>query len=159
MTVDGPRGRLRIYDTHLNWRFDQSDVRQEQVRFVAGFIAEGRKRDDEPRYPPILAGDLNAAPDSDEIRMLTGRTAVAAPRLVFHDAWEVAGDGSPGCTWTNANEWAREDLEPDRRIDYVLVGWPGWGGAGHVVDCRLVGHPVDGLSPSDHLGVVAELRY
>ena len=25
-------------------------------------------------YPPILSGDMNAAPDSDEIRMLTGRT-------------------------------------------------------------------------------------
>ena len=41
-SVDGPRGRLAIYTTHLNWRFDQSDVRQEQVRYVARFIAESR---------------------------------------------------------------------------------------------------------------------
>jgi endonuclease/exonuclease/phosphatase family metal-dependent hydrolase len=153
--VDGPRGRLVIYTTHLNWRFDQSDVRQEQVRFVARLITEMR----EEGFPPILTGDFNAAPDSDEIRMLTGRMTLAVPGLVFHDAWEVAGDGGAGFTWTNANPWARQDLEPDRRIDYVFVGWPKKGGAGHVTSCRLIGQAIDGVFPSDHLGVMAELRY
>jgi endonuclease/exonuclease/phosphatase family metal-dependent hydrolase len=153
--VDGPRGRLAIYNTHLNWRFDQSVVRQEQVRFVARFIAESR----EVGCPPILTGDFNAVPDSDEIRMLTGRTALAVPGLVFHDAWEAAGDGGAGFTWTNANPWARQDLEPDRRIDYVFAGWPRKGGAGHVTSCRLIGEAIDGIFPSDHYGVLAELRY
>jgi len=153
--VDGPHGRLGIYTTHLNWRFDQSDVRQEQVRAVARFVAEFAHDE----YPPILTGDLNAAPDSDEVRMLTGRAPVPVPGLVFHDAWEAAGDGGPGFTWTNENRWARRDLEPDRRIDYVLVGWPQRGGAGHVTSCRLVGGPANGIDPSDHLGVLAELRY
>jgi endonuclease/exonuclease/phosphatase family metal-dependent hydrolase len=153
--VDGPRGRLAIYTTHLNWRFDQSDVRQEQVRFVARLITETR----EEGFPPILTGDFNAAPDSDEIRMLTGRTTLAVPGLVFHDAWEAAGDGGAGFTWTNANPWARQDLEPDRRIDYVFVGWPKKGGAGHVTSCRVIGQAIDGVFPSDHLGVLAELRY
>jgi endonuclease/exonuclease/phosphatase family metal-dependent hydrolase len=154
-SVDGPRGRLAIYTTHLNWRFDQSDVRQEQVRYVARFIAESR----EAGCPPILTGDFNAAPDSDEVRMLTGRMALAIPGLVFHDAWEAAGGGATGFTWTNANPWARQDLEPDRRIDYVFAGWPGKGGAGHVTACRLIGQAIDGMFPSDHLGVLAELRY
>jgi len=153
--VDGPRGRFAVYTTHLNWRFDQSDVRQDQVRFVARFVADTR----EDGYPPIVTGDFNAVPDSDEIRMLTGRTTVVVPGLVFHDAWEAAGDGGAGLTWTNANPWARQDLEPDRRIDYVFVGWPERGGAGHLTSCRLVGQPVDGVFPSDHLGVLAELRY
>src|SRR5262249_30311957 len=153
--VDGPGGRLGVYTTHLNWRFDQSEVRQAQVRAIAQFIDEHAHDD----CPPILAGDLNAVPDSEEMRMLTGRTAVPVPRLVFHDAWEVAGDGGPGFTWTNDNRWARLDLEPDRRIDYVLVGWPKRGGVGHVTSCRLVGKPVNGTDPSDHLGVRAGLRY
>jgi endonuclease/exonuclease/phosphatase family metal-dependent hydrolase len=153
--VDGPRGRLVVYTTHLNWRFDQSVVRQEQVRFVARFIAESR----EDGCPPILTGDFNAVPDSDEIRMLTGRMALAVPGLVFHDAWEAAGDGGAGFTWTNANPWARQDLEPDRRIDYVFTGWPKKGGAGHVTSCRLIGAAIDGNFPSDHYGVLAELRY
>jgi endonuclease/exonuclease/phosphatase family metal-dependent hydrolase len=153
--VDGPRGPLDIYSTHLNWKFEQSDVRQEQVRAVARFVADATQ----DAFPPILAGDFNAAPDADEIRMLTGRTAVAVAGLAFHDAWEVAGGGGAGYTWTNANPWAQQDLEPDRRIDYVFVGQPRQGGAGHVLSCRLVGQPVDGLHPSDHLGVLAELRY
>ena len=33
--VEGPRGSLEIFTTHLNWRFDQSDVRQEQVRTLS----------------------------------------------------------------------------------------------------------------------------
>ena len=153
--VDGPRGSLEIFTTHLNWRFDQSDVRQEQARTLARFVSESERR----VVPPIVTGDFNAVPDSEEIRMLTGRAVVAVPRLVFHDAWEAAGNVEPGFTWSNANPYARLDLEPDRRIDYVFVGWPRRGGAGHVLSCRTIGGPVDGVYPSDHLGVMAELRY
>lgn len=114
--------------------------------------------------PPILGGDFNADPESDEIRMLTGRASTPVPKLVFHDAWEVAGQASTssdtGATWANANPYARLDLEPDRRIDYVLVGWPKAGGAGHVTRCTVEGlEPVDGVVPSDHLAVLAEVRY
>src|SRR5215213_654791 len=154
--VDGPRGPLQVFSTHLNWRFDHSAVRQQQVRAIAEVVAGARPR----TYPPVLCGDFNAVPDSDEIRMLTGRAAGPVEGLVFHDAWEAAGDGGPGHTWSNANPYAVLDLEPDRRIDYVLVGWPKAGGAGHVTSCEVVGtSPVDGVVPSDHYGVLAELRY
>jgi endonuclease/exonuclease/phosphatase family metal-dependent hydrolase len=154
--IDGPRGPLQVFTTHLNWRFDHSHVRQAQVRRIAEFITQSPGR----TYPPILCGDLNAPPDADEIRMLTGRTTLAAPGLVFHDAWEVAGDGSPGFTWDNANPFVARDLEPDRRIDYVLAGWPKAGGAGHVVAARVAGTAmVDGVHPSDHAAIVADLRY
>lgn len=154
--VDGPRGPLQIFCTHLNWRFDHSHVRQGQVRAICDFVAGITPRS----YPPILCGDLNAAPDSDEIRMLTGRAAVPSPKLVFHDAWEMAGDGGPGLTWSNDNPYAALDLEPARRIDYVLTGWPKQGGAGHVLRTRVEGvWAVDGIDPSDHYAVLAELRY
>ena len=52
------------------------------------------------------------------------------------------------------------ECEPDRRIDYILVGWPEARGAGHIVDCRIAGNePVGGVWPSDHHAVLAELRY
>jgi endonuclease/exonuclease/phosphatase family metal-dependent hydrolase len=153
--IDGPRGSLQAWCTHLNWRFDHSAVRQEQVRFLAAKVADRRPRS----FPPIVCGDLNAAPDSDEIRMLTGRADIGVPKTVFHDAWEVAGDG-PGMTWSNDNPYAALDLEPARRIDYVLTGWPRAGGAGHVVSAALVGvDAVDGVVPSDHYGVVVDVRY
>jgi endonuclease/exonuclease/phosphatase family metal-dependent hydrolase len=154
--IDGPRGPVQLFTTHLNWRFDESHVRQDQVRAIAEFIAAAPPRS----YPAILCGDFNADPGSDEIRMLTGLAASPVDKMVFHDAWLVAGDGSAGATWSNENPYARLDLEPDRRIDYILAGWPKAGGAGHVVECRLEGRdPVDGVHPSDHLAVVAELRY
>ena len=154
--VDGPRGPFQVFSTHLNWRFDHSAVRQQQVRTITEAVAAARPR----TYPPVLCGDFNAVPDSDEVRMLTGRAAVPVDGLVFHDAWEAAGDGGPGFTWSNANPYAALDLEPDRRIDYVFVGWPKPGGAGHVTACRVIGaEAVDGVAPSDHYGVLAELRY
>jgi endonuclease/exonuclease/phosphatase family metal-dependent hydrolase len=154
--VDTPDGPVQLYSTHLNWRFDESHVRQEQVRAICRFVAAAPPRS----FPPVLCGDFNAAPDSDEIRMLTGRAAVPVPKLVFHDAWEVAGaPGDPGFTWSNEDPFARLDLEPDRRIDYVLVGWPKAGGRGHVRSCEVVGtEPVGGIVPSDHHGVLATLR-
>jgi endonuclease/exonuclease/phosphatase family metal-dependent hydrolase len=150
-----PHGDVQVFCTHLNWRFDESHVRQEQVRAICRFVDGSPPRS----YPPILCGDFNAAPESDEIRMLTGRTALPVERLVFHDAWEVAGDGGPGFTWSNANPFAVLDLEPSRRIDYVLVGWPKAGGRGQVTSCAVVGtEPVGGTVPSDHYGVLATLR-
>lgn len=45
----------------------------------------------------------------------------------------------------------------DQRIDHVFFR-PGRRGMQVAVDCvTLVGHPVDGLYPSDHLGVVCDL--
>ena len=154
--VATPGGEVQVFTTHLNWRFDESHIRQDQVRAICGFVAASPDR----TYPPVLCGDFNAVPDSDEVRMLTGRMAVPAARLVFHDAWEVAGDpGDRGITWSNANPYACLDLEPDRRIDYVFVGWPKDGGRGHVASCEVVGRDeVDGVVPSDHYGVLATLR-
>jgi len=95
--IDGPRGPIQLFVAMLDFPLDGSATRQGQVRQVAGFITEVTRR----RHATVLCGDFNAGPDSDEIRMLTGRTGTAAPGLVFYDAWEVAGDGTAGITWSN----------------------------------------------------------
>ncbi|TDD33141.1 endonuclease/exonuclease/phosphatase family protein, partial [Nonomuraea terrae] len=116
----GPRGPLQVFSVIIgSFRLDESEVRQAQVRALTAFVAETASR----RHPALVCGDFNAPPDSDEIRMLTGRSAPPTPGLVFYDAWEVAGDGGPGHTWSNANPWARPGLYPDRRFDYVLSAW------------------------------------
>ena len=56
-------------------------------------------------FPHLLCGDFNAVPTSDEIRMMTGETAVPVAGRVFYDAWAMAGDGGPGHSWDNANSW------------------------------------------------------
>ncbi|HEV3226929.1 MAG TPA: endonuclease/exonuclease/phosphatase family protein [Acidimicrobiales bacterium] len=157
--ITGPRGQFQFFSTHLNWRFDQSHVRQEQVRTLARFIDEGPER----TYPPVLCGDFNAPPDAYEIWMLTGRTTVPVPKLVFHDAWEAAGEraGSfDGMTWSNSNPFAAQAFEPNRRIDYVFAGWPKEDGLGQILKASVAGKdPVDGVLPSDHFALIAELRY
>jgi len=155
--IDGPRGPIEVFCTHLNYRLDQSHVRQQQLRDVCAFIAE---TSDQRTYPPILCGDLNAEPMSDEIRMLTGLTAPAVDQMVFLDAWRSAGGGTPGFTWSRDNPFTATEPTPDARIDYVLVGHPPDDASGEPLTCRVEGaQPVDGVQPSDHYAVVAELRY
>jgi endonuclease/exonuclease/phosphatase family metal-dependent hydrolase len=157
--IDGPRGPFQVFCTHLHWRADHSHIRQQQVREICRFVAESPHRS----YPAVLCGDFNADPDADEIRMLTGRTTVPTPGLVFWDAWNVAGAG-PGNTWSNDNPFARLELDADRRLDYVFTGFPKPGGLGSCVAVEVVGTgPVDTpagpIVPSDHYGVLSELRY
>ncbi|MEX2255991.1 MAG: endonuclease/exonuclease/phosphatase family protein [Acidimicrobiia bacterium] len=156
--IDGPRGPLQVFCTHLNWRLDQSHVRQQQVATACQYIGSTHDRRE---YPPILCGDMNAEPDSAEMRQLTGLAAVPTEKLVFLDAWRVAGDGGPGWTWSRLNPFAAGYPEPDRRIDYVLAGYPqGEGARGEILSARVEGvAPVDDVQPSDHYAVCAELRY
>src|SRR5262249_56769523 len=94
--------------------------RPAQARALAVSVAE--QPADRPS-PPVLTGDLNAEPGSDELRLLGGLlTAPAVPGLVLIDAWRYADPGDPGFTWHHRNGYQADSLIPDSRIDYVLVG-------------------------------------
>lgn len=155
--IDGPRGPIQLFVVMLDYPLHASAVRQAQIRQLAAFVEEVTRRD----HPTIVCVDFNAGPDSDELRMLAGRGATVAPRLVFYDAWEVAGDGSPGYTWSNRNPLAAMGMYPDRRFDYILSAWPRAGAVGHPTRCQLLGVMRAPEQPqlSDHYGVLADLRY
>jgi endonuclease/exonuclease/phosphatase family metal-dependent hydrolase len=156
VAVDGERGPIQLFAVMLDYPLDASAVRQGQVRQLVQFVQEVASR----RDPVIVCGDFNAGPDSDEIRMLTGRAATAGPGMVFYDSWEVAGDGSAGYTWSNRNPLAAIGLYPDRRFDYIFSAWPRRGGVGHPVHCALLGvSPPDQAQISDHYGLLADVRY
>jgi endonuclease/exonuclease/phosphatase family metal-dependent hydrolase len=156
--IDGPRGVLSFccattyfyLPHHGYWRERQMP---ELARFVRGTLG----RND---HPPILVGDFNAPADSAEIRYLKGLQSLADSSTYFVDAWEFAGDGTAGSTWSRHNGFARPWLMPERRIDYVFVGHPRLpDGAGLVEACQVVCNAeVDGVWPSDHFGVCATLR-
>src|ERR1700761_7874485 len=153
--VDGPRGLLSVFSVGLDWPPYASAVRQASIRHLVAFVSEVAN----PSFPPIICGDFNTSPDADEIRSLTGRRDTVVPGFVLFDAWEMAGNGS-GHTWARTNPWTARALLPDKRIDYILVGWPRRGGSGHIVRCSIEGaEPFDGIVPSDHYAVCAELRY
>lgn len=156
-------GALPVFVTHLNWKLHHGAVRLEQAAFIADRI-EGIAPLDGPVLPPVLMGDFNADPDSDEIRFLKG-LKVHRDRSVFYaDAWTFGGDGSLGATWSRTNDYALTSRELSRRIDYVFVRGP---------DARLRGEPLHTtiafgtpeerggarVWPSDHFGLVTDVHF
>ena len=159
-SVATPWGAWPVASTHLDHRFDASAARRQQcLRLLE--LASGLRGDPTTDLPLILGADLNAVPDSAEVRLLTGRES-GHPGIVFSDTWEQAGDG-PGWTWCRENPYSADSAWPNRRLDYLLVSWPRPKPAGNPVTARLVGTDavvVDGAPvwPSDHAAVVAEFR-
>lgn len=159
--LDRPGGALCVATTHLNYRLEHSAVRQAQARTVAGLLADW----DVHGLPPVVTGDLNAESDSDELRLLTGRAA-AHRGIALLDGWHVAGDDESragSATWWRRNALAEPSGDGDRRIDYVLVGYPNADGRGRVEAAHRVGAvpvEVDGtlVWASDHLGVAVDVR-
>ena len=144
------------FTTHLTWGLGRSALRVAQIRALARFIED---HSGGCTYPPVVTGDFNAEPGSDELRLLGGLlTDPAVPGLVLLDSWRYAKPGDPGFTWDLRNPYQDDSLIPDSRIDYILVGLP-WEGRGRVASVRLAGNaPVRGVWPSDHFAVVADLH-
>ena len=160
--VRGPRGPLLLVTTHLLPYPHRSAYRELQIRSIIDFMAETQGKSSDHHGRGLIAGDFNAPPDSDEIRLLTGRRPPHAAGWVFLDAWETAGDGSPGYTVTKTNPSSAPLLLPDLRWDYIFARWPSGrpGGVGHPLHARVVGAAAKkGSVPSDHYAVLADLRY
>jgi endonuclease/exonuclease/phosphatase family metal-dependent hydrolase len=155
--TEAPFGKIPFFCTHLAWRLDEGHIRQAQVVEIANHIGVLCPRGS---MPPILVGDFNAEPDSDEIRFLRGQTTLGRKSSVyFADAFRVAGDGSPGVTFSKKNPYAEPLREPERRIDYIFVR-PDDQHRGEPTNARVCfDEPEGGVFASDHFGVTATLRY
>jgi endonuclease/exonuclease/phosphatase family metal-dependent hydrolase len=72
--------------------------------------------------------------------------------------WPQVRD-DPGRTWVRRNPHLVDSVWPERRLDYVLVSWPRPAPLGNPTQAFLLGDgPVDGIWPSDHLGVAVDFR-
>ncbi|WP_405890724.1 endonuclease/exonuclease/phosphatase family protein [Streptomyces sp. NBC_00133] len=151
-----PTHEVPFFTTHLTSEIHASAVRCEQVAALGEFIAAHRGG---TLFPPVVTGDFNAWPDSDEIRLLGGyKTAPAVPGQVLVDAWEYAAPSAPSATWDAANPYVAAAGALSVRIDYIHVGPPGPGGLGRVRSIHRAGDgPVDGIWPSDHAAVIVDL--
>jgi len=152
-----PFGDIPFFVTHLNWKFEEGHVREAQLREIVQCV---QTLAPPTGFPALLVGDFNAEPASDEIRFLHGLTSLGGTkRVFFQDAFQLAGDGSPGITFARRNPFAAPLREPDRRIDYVFVHGRDERHRGEPVDARVCfDAPFEGTYPSDHFGVVANLR-
>src|SRR5262249_34578570 len=107
--------------------------------------------------PPVLMGDFNARPDSDEIRFLNGLTTLEGKSVYFADCWSAC-DGGPGYTFDRSNPYALRTHEPSSRIDYIFVRGPDAQYRGEPVAARLaLDQPTGDVWPSDHFAVVADI--
>ena len=158
---------LDVFSTHLAAAPTHGRHRRLQVLAIDDLIrsargesdalAFGRKRES---MPPILCGDFNAEPESDEIRFLSSLTVLNDRTTFYQDAWRVAGDG-PG--WTQ--DWRSNPIAASmnvhrKRIDYVFVGDPFQrsGDGGRVLRAELAFHlPLTGVLASDHCGLVVDI--
>lgn len=147
-TLDHPAGPLHVLTCATEWEPAYADDHLAQTRHLAEIAGDSAL--DGP-LPVMLVADLNAAPDSVEMQPLLA---------VMVDTW-IAGGGDPNAR-TLRSEHPFAPLEAtkqlDQRIDYVLAR-PGTPRA--TVEVRRafsIGDPVDGLHPSDHDAVVADLE-
>lgn len=165
-----PHGLLPVLATHLDWQFELSHARCQQVAFIVEkmelWLSLSRQRLGAELLPAVLAGDFNAEPDSDEIRYLRGRHALPSPGAgglhgaYFNDCYAFCGgDERAGATFSRTNTHAAAIHEPERRIDYIFVRPPDRHGRGMPLRAwRCLDQPFQGVFPSDHFGVAADLQ-
>ncbi len=158
--VGTPHGELPVFVTHLNWKLHHGSIRLAQLQFIADRIFELAPIA-EGFLPAVLMGDMNAEPDSDEIRYLRGLATIGGKSIYFADAWRYGGDG-PGHTFDRKNRFAALAHEPPRRIDYIFVRGPDRKLRGEPIATRLAFATPEGeagaeLWPSDHFGVITEI--
>jgi endonuclease/exonuclease/phosphatase family metal-dependent hydrolase len=146
----------------LGWWQTQEVQREDGCLALDAWLTELAAGD---QLPPVMAGDFDATPDAASIRFLTGLQSLNGRSTHWVDAFAVAGDGSPGSTWSSDNPfmgpkalptWA--EPEHHRRIDYVFVGSPfKWPGRIVVRSAAVVLKEQGEVAPSDHYGVMADL--
>ena len=153
-----PIGRLLVACHGNSWAWWAEHERELQalavVRRIEEVVAE------EPAHV-VVGGDFNATPDTSSMRFWTGRTSLNGTSTAYRDCWESVHGEAAGWTFDPRNALSaidEPDLDRGRRIDYLLVRCGDHGPTLRVADCRLaLAEPVDGVQPSDHYGVVADL--
>ncbi|GMU41194.1 MAG: hypothetical protein AMXMBFR23_20600 [Chloroflexota bacterium] len=146
VAVEGPRGLVRIANTHLTHLRHRDDLRVAQAVEV---LADPWWHGDAAAR--VLAGDLNARAGHTVHTML--RSGAAGWHAL--DAFEAAGDPARSATIRHL----AGDEVVEARLDYVyLLAATGERAALTPSVARVVlDTPVDGLLPSDHFGVLVDL--
>lgn len=124
------------------WEPAFADDHLAQTRRLAEILADAP-----PSIPRFLLADLNCDSSQAEFSPLA---AVAA------DTWELGGGNPDTVTLSSGVPFAPVEAakQIDRRIDHILVR----GSTVSVDRSFAVNRPVDGLFPSDHFPVIADVR-
>ncbi|MCC5908203.1 MAG: endonuclease/exonuclease/phosphatase family protein [Balneolaceae bacterium] len=132
-----------VFNTHFDHR--GQEARRKSSELILEKVAELADGD-----PVIVMGDLNAVEDQDPYRVLAepdlGPVEIELFDGYYHSRF---GHHGPTSTWNGFRE-----IVPDRRIDYIFTD-AGFSFVQHgiLADIR------DGHFPSDHLPVVADVKF
>jgi endonuclease/exonuclease/phosphatase family metal-dependent hydrolase len=131
---------------HLNTHFDHVG---EVARAESARLIRQRLRSLAGDGAVVLTGDLNTDPTQLPYRILTRDTLdQSLPPLTDAFAASTSGSYGPTGTWN-----AFTAIDPNRRIDYIMVSAP------IIVDVHaILSDRWDDRFPSDHLPVLAALR-
>ena len=149
-TVAHPAGPLPLLVACLDYATAYSDDRLAQAALLADLATDPAA--DGP-CPVVVLGDLNAAADAAVLRPL---------RDVLTDAWSAGGGSADGVTLPSSHPSAPLEAGPelvDQRIDHVFFRPGHEDQLVNVESVAIVGEAVDGVFPSDHRGVGADLRW
>jgi endonuclease/exonuclease/phosphatase family metal-dependent hydrolase len=146
-TIEHPVGPLHVVVACVDWEHEHASQRLAQTRTLAALLTDPVL--DGP-LPVLLTADLNAPPDTPELKVLTD---------VAVDTWTASGRSDvDGHTLSSRNPFAPRDAwQLDQRIDYVLARAGGAASPMRIERAFVAGDAVDGLHPSDHYAVVADL--
>ena len=163
VAVPSPVGPLLFVSAVTSWELNREYERERQAVEIVKMVHRHARKGE---FPPIIAGDFDAAPEAASVRFLTGKQSLDGMSVCFRDAWAEVGDGGPGYTWTTDNRHVREWVEAvmfekrhARRIDYIFLGsfhdYPKYA---RISTCRVVlDRPTNGVWPSDHYAVHATI--
>lgn len=149
----GEGQQLALATTHMESFLEDGPVRAQQLDEI--FEELRPERDDDQVAATVFAGDLNFGEDEQP------DTAHLDPEFV--DLWTALRGEEAGYTWDiERSEMARAGSfvgEPSRRLDRILLRSSSWAPA----SIEIIGdQPVEpgdrSLFPSDHFGLVGELR-
>jgi endonuclease/exonuclease/phosphatase family metal-dependent hydrolase len=151
-----PFGRIWLCNHLPDYRLDREAERRTQARRTASALEELAVL-----WPGhvIVAGDLDAEPESDSIRFWTGRHAVDGFSVCYRDAWAATHPGEPGHTFVPDNPNSADWDWPFRRIDYVLVRCLEHGGPSLRVAAAGLAFDRPGTEVSDHYALWADLAF
>ena len=159
--VPPPINRVLFVNHFPSW---QPEFEHERVLQAIDVSALIERRVAERPMAVVVAGDLDADPDCQSMRFWSGREALAGTSVSYLDAWaplHVGELAERGETFTSRNPMVRAIAPrwPFRRIDYILVRRSKTPIRLDIDRCDVVfDQTVDGVWPSDHFGVYAELR-
>lgn len=132
-----------IFNTHYDHR--GVEAREQSSRLLMNRVNELANGD-----PVIVMGDLNVTKEQMAYRILAEPDLHPGDVVLFDGFYHSKyGHHGPDTTWNGFRE-----IMPNRRIDYIFVN-EGFS----VIQHGILADSRDGLFPSDHLPVLAEISF